>query len=101
MKKIKLLIYLLITIIMFSGFWSAQSDKEIMDEKVKDRVERRMEKFETLRLLYKYAPESKKIIRRSYGYATFSNIAIKVILFAAEGGKGIAHNNYNGKDIYI
>ena len=52
-------------------------------------------------MIFKYAPESRKMLKNSYGYATFSNVGVNVVFFSAEGGKGLAHNNHNGKNTYM
>jgi len=93
-KHLKIVVSLMVIFVMFSGFWSGESDKEL-------RKERENVSKETLQHLYKYASESKKMIASSYGYATFSNIGVNLILFSAEGGKGLAHNNKTGKNIYM
>lgn len=100
MKYLKI-ISALVFVVMFSGFWSGMSAAEQEQENQKARQERKNLNTETLKLLYKYAPESKTMIANSYGYATFSNIGVNLILLSAEGGKGIAHNNKIGKDIYM
>lgn len=94
MKNLKLIIALLLFITLFSGFWSGKTDNELKEE-------RKRESLKTIELLYKYAPNSRKIMSNSYGYATFNNIGINLILLSAEGGTGIAHNNKNGKNIYM
>jgi len=81
-------------ILIFSGFWSG-NDVEVLKQ------ERKIQSYKTLELLYKYAPEAKQMIRNSYGYATFSNVGINLILLSAEGGKGVAHNNKTNKDTYM
>jgi len=94
MKQFKITTLLLIALLMFSGFWSGKSNSEL-------KKERLSENKINLQLLYKYAPESKKILASSYGYATFSNIGINLILLSAEGGTGLAHNNKNGKNTFM
>lgn len=101
MKHLKLIIGLLLVAFMFSGFWSGKSAKEIKEDNRKERIERIKTSNETLQLLYKYAPEAKDMILRSYGYATFSNAGVNLILFSAEGGKGLAHNNRTGINTYM
>ncbi len=101
MKNLNLIVGLMFITIMFSGFWSGKSTKELAQENLKDKVERQKINNETLKLLYKYAPESKDMIKRSYGYATFKNLGVNLVLFSAEGGKGVAHNNRTGKNIYM
>jgi lipid-binding SYLF domain-containing protein len=81
-------------VVMFSGFWSGKSDDEKRQERLKVRDE-------TMQLLYKHAPEAKKMVANSYGYAAFSNVGVNLILLSAEGGTGVAHVNKTGKDIYM
>ena len=94
MKYIKIVILAIVAVIMLNGFWSGESSSTL-------RKERKADSSQILNLLYKYAPESKNMIRNSYGYATFSNIGVNLIILSAEGGTGLAHNNKNGKDIYM
>lgn len=98
MKHLKVILALLVATLMLSGFWTGKSDKEANDEA---RKERKQLNKETLQKLYKYAPESKKMIANSYGYATFTNIGVNLVILSAEGGKGLAHNNKTGKNIYM
>lgn len=101
MQHFKLIFTLALMVLLFSGFWSGKSKKEIREENQKERVERIKTNNETLQLLYKYAPEAKKMIYLSYGYATFSNVGVNLVLFSAEGGKGMAHNNKTGINSYM
>jgi lipid-binding SYLF domain-containing protein len=97
MKHIKLIIGLLLSTLIFSGFWSGDGK----NENHKERVERIKTKNETLKLLYKYAPEARGMVARSYGYAVFANYGVNVILLSAEGGKGLAHNNRTNRNTYM
>lgn len=101
MQHFKLIFTLAFVVLLFSGFWSGKSKKEIKEENQKERVERIKTNHETLQLLYKYAPEAKNMIYLSYGYATFSNVGVNLVLFSAEGGKGMAHNNKTGINSYM
>lgn len=101
MKNIKLFLSLFLVILMFSGFWSDKTKKEQREEIQQERMLRIKTNHETLELLYKYAPESKNEVLKSYGYATFSNVGVNLILFSAEGGKGLAHNNRTGVNTYM
>ena len=94
MKKLQVLLTLLLAVFLFSGMWSGESKEDL-------RKERQKMNKETLAYLYKYAPESKAMIKKAYGYATFSNIGVNLILLSAEGGYGMAHNNKTGKNIYM
>ncbi len=101
MKYLKLILGLLLIVIVFSGFWSGKTKKEVKEENRLERVNRITTNNETLQLLYKYAPEAKNMILNSYGYATFTNIGVNLVLLSAEGGKGMAHNNRTGVNTYM
>jgi len=101
MQHLKFVTILTLIALFVSGFWSGKSPKEVKEESRNERVERIKTSNETLQLLYKYAPEAKNMILRSYGYATFSNIGVNLVLFSAEGGKGMAHNNKTGVNTYM
>lgn len=101
MKHLKLILGLLLIVVLFSGFWSGKTKKEIKEENKQERVNRITTNNETLQLLYKYAPEAKNMILNSYGYATFTNIGVNLVLLSAEGGKGMAHNNRTGVNTYM
>ena len=101
MKELRLIVSLLFIVVAFSGFWSGKSPKEIKEDNRKERVERLKTNNETLQLLYKYAPEAKNMILNSYGYATFSNTGVSLVLLSAEGGKGVAHDNKTGMNTYM
>lgn len=51
--------------------------------------------------LYNEEPSAEDQIKDSYGYATFSNIGVNVILLSAGGGKGVAVNNKSGARTYM
>jgi lipid-binding SYLF domain-containing protein len=101
MKTLKLLLLLTITSLMLSGFWSGQSDKDKKAQYNEAKQERQETNRQTLKKLYRYAPEAKKMIAEAYGYATFSNVGVNLIILSAEGGKGMAHNNKTGKNTYM
>ncbi|MFK5937035.1 MAG: hypothetical protein QM497_01450 [Sulfurimonas sp.] len=94
MKYIKTIILAFLAFFMLNGFWSGDSKSSLIKERKEDSSK-------ILQLLYKYAPESKNMIRRSYGYATFSNVGVNLIFLSAEGGTGLAHNNKTGENIYM
>ena len=79
---------------MFSGFWSGKSNSELKKERISENKK-------NLQLLYKYDPNTKSILASSYGYATFSNVGINLILLSAEGGTGLAHNNKTNKNTFM
>jgi len=94
MRYIKLFTIITTIIILFSGFWSGDSKEEQRQDRIKMGQK-------TLNDLYKYDSKAKNIIKKSYGYAVFSNVGVNLVLLSAEGGTGIAHNNQTGKNIYM
>jgi len=94
MKYIKVFTLLTLTVLLFNGFWSGKTDSEKREERVKIMNQ-------TLNDLYSYAPESKELINKAYGYAVFSNVGINLILLSAEGGVGVAHDSRLNKKIYM
>ncbi|MDD5211085.1 MAG: hypothetical protein PHV62_01610 [Sulfuricurvum sp.] len=90
----KSLILALFGIVMFSGFWSGKT----LDTQ---RSQRLQASNEILQLLYKHVPEAKEMLDNSYGYATFKNVGVNLVLLSAEGGNGMAHVNDTGKNIYM
>lgn len=101
MRHLRLSVGLLLIVLLFSGFWSGKSEKEMREEHKQEKIQRIKTSNETLQLLYKYAPEARKMVLLSYGYATFSNVGVNLILFSAEGGKGLAHNNKTKVNTYM
>ena len=101
MKYIRIIFALALSFSMLSAFWSGKSDADREKENTQARMERLKSSEEILQLLYKYAPEAKNMIDISYGYATFSNIGVNLVIMSAEGGYGLAHNNKTGEITYM
>jgi len=95
MKQIKNILSLVIVSLILSGFYLGNSDVQ------EQRLERKKVSKEILKDLYKYAPDAKQMVKDSYAYATFSSIGVNLILFSAEGAKGLVYNNKNGKITYM
>lgn len=56
---------------------------------------------EVLTKLYGTQPEAKKTVEGAYGYATFTNVGVK-ILFAGSGtGRGVAVSNKTGQKTFM
>jgi lipid-binding SYLF domain-containing protein len=94
MRNVMKLVLAAVAIVLLSGFWSGKTADEQRQERLKVRDE-------GLQLLYKHAPEARQMIKKSYGYAVFSNVGVNVIFVSAEGGTGVAHNNHTGQNIYM
>lgn len=71
------------------------------DKADKKRAKINKMKAEVLTQLYAEEPKTRKQIKKAKGYAVFSNVGINVIFFSAGGGRGVAHDNKTGKDIYM
>ena len=56
---------------------------------------------DVLTRLYKEQPETRAMIKKAQGYATFSNIGVNVIFFSAGGGSGVVHDSKSGDDTYM
>ena len=91
---------LTISIIFFTGCGlSSPSPKD--GEISKKRTDINNQSKKTLSMLYKVHPEAKEVISKAYGYATFSNVGVNLILLSAEGGSGVAVDNKTRKRIYM
>jgi len=73
-------------------------DKKDADEK---RAEIQEMRGEVLARLYSEKPETEEMIAKSVGYAVFHNTGINVLIVSTGNGKGVAHDNASGKDIYM
>jgi lipid-binding SYLF domain-containing protein len=94
MKKIYLFLFVLGSVFLLNGFWSGKSVQQLRQERLKTSAQ-------TLKLLYKYAPDARKMVHSAYGYATFSDLGVNVVIASFGGGKGVAHNNRTGENIYM
>ena len=56
---------------------------------------------DTLAKLYKIRPGTKALIRRSAGYAVFSNVNVNLVLLSAGSGWGVARDNRTGRDVFM
>ena len=83
---------LLLAAFSLNGFGETTGEK---------RAEIQKMRAETLTRLYKYPPEAKKKIAGAYGYAVFSNAGINLVFASLAAGRGVAHDNKTGKDIYM
>jgi lipid-binding SYLF domain-containing protein len=64
------------------------------DEKIdKERTEIRKASSDTLAALYKSNPSAQGLIKKSAGYATFSNFGMKILFVGGGKGKGIVVDN--------
>ena len=85
---------LFLVLVLFVNFSYAETNAE-------KKADINSDSRDILKMLYKHNPSAKSKIENAYGYATFSNIGVNVILFSAEGGTGVAVNNKTKKRAYM
>ncbi len=97
MKNFRLFTVLTLLIIFFSGF-SFQSFGESKKERRSDRLK---ESEKALQYLYKDEPQAKQEIQDAYGYATFKNYGMSMMIMSADGGRGLVKVNKTGKVTFM
>jgi lipid-binding SYLF domain-containing protein len=70
-------------------------------KKAKERNEVRAKSAETLAKLYKVEPNAKEAVESAYGYATFSNFGMKILIAGGGKGQGLAVNNQTGTETFM
>lgn len=89
----RILILLIVTSLPVTALAASKSDR------------RRAEILETrdsvLADLYADKPGAAAEVQGGEGYAVFSNVGVNLILFSAAGGKGVAHDNKSGRNIFM
>jgi len=70
-------------------------------EKEKERTEVRKMAQDTLDRLYKAQPASQAAIKKSSGYAVFSNTGVKILLAGSGKGQGVAVNSKTRKETFM
>ena len=56
---------------------------------------------DTLTKLYALHPEARGLMKKSAGYAVFSNVGVNVLLVSAGNGWGVVRDNKTGRDTYM
>ncbi len=56
---------------------------------------------DTLKQLYRIKPYARGVIRKSVGYAVFSNANVNLVIASFSGGYGVAVNNHTGRKTYM
>ena len=97
MKNFKLFTALTLAVILFSGF----SFASIGDSDNERRSDRLKESNQALQYLYQKEPQAKQEIKDAYGYATFKNYGMSMMIMSADGGRGLAHVNKTGKVTFM
>jgi lipid-binding SYLF domain-containing protein len=97
MKNLKLLTVAFLSIIMFSGF----SFGSFGDSDEERRAERIAESETALQLLFKEEPKAKDEVLNAYGFATFKNYGMSMMMMSADGGRGLAYSFKTKKTTFM
>src|SRR5437660_4487925 len=93
--KCRLFVSTLAVILLAGGLASAK------DTPVQKREKSRKMAAQTLDDLYKLQPTSRELIKKSAGYAVFSNIGTNLLLLSTARGAGIAVNSKTKQDTFM
>ena len=81
---------------------NAQTPTPTPDPKVeKEKKEIRSKATEAQKRLYKLKPMAKTAVESSFGYATFSNTGVKILVTGSGRGKGVAVNNKTKAETFM
>lgn len=94
MKKLNLLAL----IIFLVSSISVSADEEKIK---KEQNEVRAKSSEILSKLYQAEPLAEAVIDKAYGYATFSNFGMKILVAGGGKGQGLAVNNTTGAETFM
>ncbi|WP_262696109.1 lipid-binding SYLF domain-containing protein [Kordiimonas aquimaris] len=73
----------------------------LADTPEEKRAKIREMRQDVLTELFETRPQANAEIDEAVGYAVFKNVGINVVLFAAEGGRGVAYDNASGKETFM
>ena len=93
----KFLSVLMLMMLMLSTAVSAKSDATAEQQ----REEIRKLSAATLERLYQKYPNAERVINECYAYATLSNSGVKVLFVGNARGRGLAHNNETGEEVFM
>ena len=96
MKRSKILIVLLVGIMLLAT--TATAFAATIEEQ---RQETRHKVAETLNKLYERKPSARTALKIAEGYAVFASSGIKLGILGASHGRGLAHNNKTGEEIFM
>jgi lipid-binding SYLF domain-containing protein len=106
-KRIKTRIFISSILLLFMTIGintaNAQKENDAKDQKKIEKQRKKILKNRTkgLKELYKIEPEAKAKVANAYGYAIFYNTGVNLLVLSSGNGKGIAHNNTSGEEIYM
>lgn len=71
------------------------------DSKSEKKANIRRQRGEMLAQLYAANPEMKKVLKKSAGYATFSQVSVNLFLLATSNGYGVVVDNKTRKETFM
>jgi lipid-binding SYLF domain-containing protein len=74
---------------------AGDGDKEKQQKQIREMAQ------DTLQRLYKADPQARAVIKRSAGYAVFSDLGVKILFAGSGNGKGIAVNNRTKHETFM
>jgi lipid-binding SYLF domain-containing protein len=74
---------------------AGDGDKEKQQKQIREMAQ------DTLQRLYKADPQARAVIKRSAGYAAFSDLGVKILFAGSGNGKGIAVNNRTKHETFM
>ena len=96
MKKSRWL-FLMLASIIFLMATSAAFAATVQEQ----RQETRQKVADTLNKLYERKPSARTALKYAEGYAVFASSGIKLGVIGSSHGRGLAHNNKTGEDIFM
>ena len=96
MKKSRWLI-LMLTSIIFLMAASPAFAATVQEQ----RRETRQKVADTLNKLYERKPSARTALKYAEGYAVFASSGVKLGIIGGSHGRGLAHNNKTGEDIFM
>lgn len=94
MKSLNILSLVLVLVLSVSAMANEEKIK-------KEQNEVRAKSSEVLSKLYKAEPLAEAAIDSAYGYATFSNFGMKILVAGGGKGQGLAVNNTTGAETFM
>lgn len=73
----------------------------LADTPEEKRAKIREMRQDVLTELFEARPQANAEIDEAVGYAVFKNVGVNIVLFAAEGGRGVAYDNATGKETFM
>lgn len=97
MKIIRVVFISLVCITFLPG-WGFGKQKQTIEQRRQEVQDMRAQVLDDLE---KEAPGIHEMVDNAVGYAVFSSLGINLFLVSSARGPGIAHDNRNGKEVYM